>query len=237
MSDQIKVELQESLGSDRSIANSAWTSSFDKEKRDARTDEDVKRVVNMLADSKHSVPFESVVFRFWFRLPIATDRQLMTHRIASHSGLSGRYRTVPTDYLQMPEEVKEIFRKSNPKDNNWKWDGQDFIIKYVDICEQANNEYINIVDVLKEAKENKQITNEEYKRAREFARGILPQHNMTERTTVMNLRSFANFIKLRNKPEAQPEIRDLAQKMLESVKASGVCPIAIEALERNNWVI
>ena len=72
---------------------------------------------------------------------------------------------------------------------------------------------------------------------RETFRNILPQGNMTERVTVMNLRSFANFVKLTNKPEAQPEIRQLAQLMLESVKQSNKCNIALEALERNGWSI
>lgn len=226
---QIKVELQESMGSDRSIANAAWTSSFDKEKREARTDEDVKRVIKLLADSKHSVPFESVIFRFWFRLPIATDRQLMTHRIASHSGLSGRYRTVPTDFLMMPKDVTNILDKVEkycPIAN-----------EYFEICENANYNYKDNVGKLKAAEKEGKISNSEFKRAREFLRGQLPQHNMTERTTVMNLRSFSNFIKLRLKFDAQPEIRYLAEQMLNVVKKSNICPHALEALERNNWVI
>ena len=60
---------------------------------------------------------------------------------------------------------------------------------------------------------------------------------MTERVTIINLRSFCNFMKLRNKPNAQPEIRYLAEQMLKEVKAKNVCPIAIEILEKNDWII
>jgi thymidylate synthase ThyX len=60
---------------------------------------------------------------------------------------------------------------------------------------------------------------------------------MTERVTIFNLRSFANYQKLRNSPHAQPEIRQVAQLMLEAVKEANICPIAIEALERNGWNI
>src|SRR5579864_3446203 len=101
---KILVELQETMGSDRSIANAAWTSSFDKEKREARTDQQVADIVSRLAKDGHSTPFESVIFRFWMRIPIFTDRQHMTHRIASHNGLSGRYRTMPTDYFDLPDD-------------------------------------------------------------------------------------------------------------------------------------
>jgi len=109
--DQIKVELQDFMGGDRAIAEAAWTSSKDNQNRTNRPEEDVARVVNMLADYKHSVPFESVIFRFWIRMPIAVDRQFMTHRIGSHSGMSGRYRTMPSEFLDVPKDVYNILSK------------------------------------------------------------------------------------------------------------------------------
>jgi thymidylate synthase (FAD) len=225
---EIQVELQESMGSDKSIANSAWTSSFNKEIRGNKTDEDVKRIVNMLADSKHSVPFESVVFRFWIKMPIFIDRQHMTHRIASHSGLSGRYRTMLTQYYDLPDDVHDILIKINLESE---------MEKYIESCEIATNNYTFAMNKLKEAKKNGIITELEFKRCREILRGQLPLANMTERTTVINLRSFANYYKLRNKDDAQKEIQFIANQMLEQIKQSNICPIAIEALERNNWTI
>lgn len=222
---QIKVELQEFMGSDKSIAESAWTSSTDYQKKKQRTLDDVKRVVEMLATHKHSVPFESVIFKFWFRLPIAIDRQLMTHRIASHSGMSGRYRTMPDDFMFIPEDIDELLDLFPPGIED----------EYNKLCTDANIWYQAKCKEFRASKTEGKITNEEYKRLREFMRGVLPQHNMTERVTVMNLRSFSNFMKLRDKPEAQLEIQELAKKMLIEVKASNVCPIAIEWLEKNNW--
>lgn len=225
---QIKVELQETMGTDKTIADSAWTSSLTFQDKQNRSKEDVERVVNMLADNKHSSPFESIIFRFWFKLPIAIDRQLMTHRIASHNGLSGRYRKMPTEFFELPQDVTSIL-KINSKLKYQK--------QYNKLCKQTNSFYSEIVDDIKNLKDNKIITNDEYKRVRESFRGVLPQHNMTERVTTMNLRSFANFIKLRLSSSAQPEIRYLAQLMLNEIKTANICPIAIEALERNNWVI
>lgn len=232
---QIGVELQETMGGDSTIASAAWTSSLDRDKKKKRTEEDIKRVVNMLADSKHSVPFESVIFRFWFKIPIVVDRQFMTHRIASHSGMSGRYRTMPNEYLAIPKDVMDIFDKV--KFINDPYCGVTRMSQYYEICDEVNNAYQITILLLKEAEQDGLITNAEMKRAREFYRGILPQHNMTERVTIMNLRSFANFIKLRNSIHAQPEIRKAAEMMLQIVKDSNVCPIAIEALERNGWNI
>src|SRR5574343_1222477 len=114
---QIKVELQDWLGNDKSIAESAWTSSLTYQAKNNRTKKDVKRVVEMLANLKHSVPFESVVLRFWIKLPIAVDRQLMTHRLQSASGMSGRYRTMPREFLKVPKDVLDIYSKVSSKDD------------------------------------------------------------------------------------------------------------------------
>ena len=130
--EQIGVELQEIMGNDSTIASAAWTSSLDRDSKKKRKPEDIVRVVNMLADSKHSVPFESVIFRFWFRIPIAVDRQIMTHRIASHSGMSGRYRTMPSQYLDMPEDVWSIVAQVDDYMNT-RYTG-----KYIELCETAN---------------------------------------------------------------------------------------------------
>lgn len=229
---QIKVELQAVYGGDREIAESAWTSSTTHTSKKLKTKEDVERVVNMLADHKHSTPFESVIFRFWFRLPVAIDRQLMTHRLQSASGMSARYRTMPHDYLDFDDEVYEILSKG--LDSN---QADQYESNYIEICEEANRIYNNLIKELKASEKEGKISNSEYKRVREFYRGVLPQHNMTERVSVMNFRSFCNFQKLRNNPHAQPEIRKLAEDMLKSVEASGECKVALEAAKRNNWVI
>lgn len=225
MNNQIKVELLETMGGDRQIADSAWTSSSDLSKKALKGPEDVKRVVNMLADSKHSVPFESVVMRFWIRMPISCDRQFMAHRIASHSGMSGRYRTMPSDYMKVPEDIKTIYSKIHP-DKTIIFEEQ-----YNKLCNDANEFYRNELKAMKAAERDGFITNTEYKRVREFTRNVLLQGNMTERVTVMNLRSFCNFYKLRSKPDAQPEIQEVAVKIMETLKKSGICPIALERNE------
>lgn len=228
MNNQIKVELQEWFGSDKSIATSAWTSSTTAQGMNLRTNEDIIRIINMLADSGHSTPFESVILRFWMKIPIQTDRQIVTHRIASHSGMSGRYRTMPSEFLETPEDISKILKTVEL--NTYK----DVYSKH---CKESNELYQLMLENLKAAKLFSQITDKEYKRCREFFRGILPQNNMTERVTIFNLRSFSNFIRLRSSEHAQPEIQIVANEMLRLVKETNVCPVAIEALEKNKWVI
>ena len=227
---QILVELQESMGSDISIANAAWTSTYDKNKREEKylDDEKIASLVKRLIVDKHGTPIESVIFRFWIRMPIFVDRQHMTHRIASHNGLSGRYRTMPEDYYQIPEDVNLILNKCGR---------QNIAKNYNDICTEANNLYRQAINDLKMAEKNNIITNDEFKRAREILRGQLPTSGMTERTTVMNLRSFANYQKQRNSNYAQPEIKMVAQLMLSEVEKANVCPVALKTLKEVNWSI
>lgn len=235
--DQILVELQGVFGDDRRIAESAWTSSYSNGKKEFKTDEDVSRVVKMLGGSSppHGVPFESVVLYFWIRLPIAVDRQFMTHRMQSANGMSGRYRTMPADFYLAPQDIKELTDKTLVSNDGMLLSSE--VGMYNFHCETTNRFYRETVDTFRKAMDNGKITNAEFKRLREFYRGVLPQHNFTERTTTINLRSFANFQKQRNDSHAQPEIRYIAQRMLEEVETSGKIPVALAVLKENKWVV
>ena len=213
--DQIQVEVQAIYGTDIDVANAAWTSSLTKQGKDKRSFQDVARICKMVTDDGHGTPIESIIFRFWVRMPIATDRQWMTHRIASHNGMSGRYRTMPNDFLQMPEDIQKIlddwYNVSSGNDLNSD--------QYGMVCLDANSYYNAAVKELKEGQENGKISNKNLKRTREFVRGMLPQHNMTERTTIINLRSFSNMIVHRISSHAQPEIRDVVTKLYKAIVA------------------
>lgn len=225
----IKVELQNIFGNDLQVAESAWTSSLNNSKKKSKTNEDIKKLINFLADNKHSTPFESIIFRFWMKIPITTDRQIMTHRLQSTSGMSGRYRTMPNEYLAIPEDVKQIFNKIDFGSYS-----QNMYEKH---CLAANKLYNEVLSHLKDHEQKSIISNNEYKRAREFFRGVLPQNNMTERVSLMNLRAWANFYRLRSNSHAQPEIQEVAKQMFDQIKQCKEIKYCIKALERNNWNI
>lgn len=234
---QILVELQEFMGSDLSIANAAWTSTYDKDRREDKYDdpEKVANIVRRLIKDGHGTPIESVILRFWIRMPIFTDRQHMTHRIASHNGLSGRYRTMPDDFFSLPDDVVEVFSKAAPDWNGTY--GAQAKSEYDQMCKMATDGYKHQIGVLKAAEAKGLISNKEFKRAREVVRGQLPTAGMVERTTIMNLRSFANYQYQRNSDHAQPEIKLVAQLMLAEVKKAGIAPAAIATLEELGWNI
>jgi thymidylate synthase (FAD) len=228
---KILVELQDTMGSDESIANAAWTSTYDKQRREDKYDDPQKvaSIVERLIKDGHGTPVESVIMRFWIRMPIFTDRQHMTHRIASHNGLSGRYRTLPDDWFSIPEDVEQILAKVYV-DKSVK-------TQYDQMCDWANRWYNNKIQTLKIAEKVGKITNAEFKRCREVLRGVMPVAGMIERTTIFNLRSFANYQRQRNSDHAQPEIRQVAKLMLEEVKKAKIAPVAISTLESIGWRI
>lgn len=237
---KILVELQETMGSDASIANAAWTSTYDKDRREGKYDDaqKVAEIVPRLIKDGHGTPIESVILRFWIRMPIFTDRQHMTHRIASHNGLSGRYRTMPDDWYSLPQDVMEIFDKAfSRKPLNPKPYGVFTSEAFDELCTKANNWYESQIKFLKQEEYMGHITNAEFKRAREVLRGVLPTAGMVERTTIMNLRSFANYQFQRNSAHAQFEIREVARLMLEEVKKANVAPVAIKTLEEMGWKV
>ena len=134
---------------------------------------------------------------------------------------------MPTDWYALPAEVYDICLKADPSNS--------IAFDYDRSCTTASYAYNNSIYKLKQAEKSGAITNAEFKRAREVLRGQLPTSGMVERTTIMNLRSFANYQKQRNSSYAQPEIRQVAQLMLEEVKKAGVAPVAVKTLESIGW--
>jgi len=224
----IHVDLLGSFGSDRDIANAAWTSSLEQQKKEQRADEDVARVVSYLIENRHSTPIEQVVYRFYIKMPIFVSRQFMRHRLQSPNEMSGRYRTLMKDFLPVPDEVQAMAAKAG--DNQLSADWQQLHETEFSFYEQRLATY-------KAAVEAGKITNDEYKRIREIIRGVLGTSFFTQVTTVFNLRSLANFFRLRLDPHAQPEIQEVASQMLALVEKEDNCPIAISCLKANNWEI
>ncbi len=228
--EQIKFELQEFMGSDASVAGAAWTSSYDLERRETKTDEQIADCCRRIVQDGHRTPVESIVMRFWVRFPIFSDRQHMTHRIATHNGLSGRYRTMPMDYYELPGDVKRIMKQAQ---------ASQYVDLYDSVCLIANERYREVLAQLRIAEKNGSICNRDYKRAREVLRGMLPQSGMTERTTIMNLGSVANYILLRNSQHAQPEIRYAAKLLQGAVETqiAKVAPVTVAELKKKNWIL
>jgi len=211
------VELLGYYGSDEIHACSAWTSTS----RDI-TDEKKQRIpslLKMLADNGHHTPFEKSSLHFLVNCDIASHIHIIKHRIGvSVNGESARYKELKEDKYYLPDDWNGL------PDNNGYITG----ITRTDDIEFGDSDAFNWADTLLQYTE---LGNELYhaclkdlepvlgrKRAKESARFFKTYNSQIQADVMFNWRSFYHFQQLRNKPEAQMEIRDIAQQMLDLVK-------------------
>ena len=185
-----KVELIGYYGSDEIIACSAWTSTnrnLTEEKR-----ERIPNLINMLWINGHETPFEKGMVHFLVDTDIASHIHLLKHRISSLNAESARYKELKEDKYYLPED--------------WPTNWQDRLEEYTKL---GNTLYHECLDELEPFIGKK--------RAKESARFFKAYNSQIQADVSFNMRSFANFQKLRNSEHAQKEIRDIAQQMLALV--------------------
>jgi thymidylate synthase (FAD) len=163
--------------------------------------EDAK-LVGYLIKNKHTSPLESVVFQFQMKIPIFVERQLIRHRTARVNEQSMRY-TKADDQFFMPE--LRMQSKSNKQCSSTEL--------VPDELQQVRNEIIDDVAGLYEKYEKLVAAGV----AREVARCCLPVSLMTTVMWQMDLHNLSHFLKLRMAPDAQKEIRELAEAIFELV--------------------
>lgn len=181
-------------GGDITHALAAWTSTsreLTEEKR-AR----IPALLKMLAENGHTTPFEKSYLGFLVVADTASHIHLLKHRIGvSINGESARYKELKDDKFYIPED----------------WDNYKDFLKLE--MERAYDNYHTVLKGLDFSKGRK--------RAKESARFFLPYANQITLDVSFNFNSFMHFQKLRNDEHAQLEIRQIAQDMLELVKATG----------------
>lgn len=260
---QIEVKLLSFWGSDRSVAEGAWASTYDQEVQQQKSNEDVQSLVKRLVYNDHSTPKERVWLEFYMKVPIFVERQADKYRMTiqeqdfqidylhapmgregiTQNELSGRYRTMPDNPYLMPEDVAVVmakaagFHEGALVDDAYLDSAAGTFKAFWDERVQAqHNSYSHFLSKLKEAEKAGAITNAEYKRAREVLRGELGTTYMTEMRMCLNMHAFEHIINQRLAPDSQLECRIMAALMLKEVMESGACPAMIEQMYfKNNW--
>ena len=187
-----QVELLGHYGSDLTHAQSAWTSTS----RDLTEDKlaRVDKLLNMLASEGHETPFEKSGLHFLVTVDQATHIHLLKHRIGvSINGESARYKELKEDKMMWPSDWSGI----------WK----DKLVKY---AEEGNRLYHESLEYFTPFLGRK--------RAKESARFFKTFNSQITMDIMFNFRSFVHFQHLRNSPDAQKEVRELAEEMLNQVK-------------------
>lgn len=203
------VELLGYYGSDEVIACSAWTSTsrdITEEKRSR-----IPKLIKMLWENGHETPFEKGTVHFLVNCDIASHIHLLKHRISSLNAESARYKELKEDKYYLPEDWKDIQRNVNippydltsPNTETWA----ERLEKYTQLGNKLYHQCLeDLTPVLGR------------KRAKESARFFKTYNSQIQADVMFNMRSFANFIKLRRTEHAQIEIREIADQMLSLVK-------------------
>jgi len=191
-----KVELIGHYGSDLTHGLSAWTSTsreLPQEKLNR-----IDRLLQMLAEESHHTPFEKSTLHFLVTTDIASHIHLLKHRVGvSINAESARYKELKDDKYYVPTD----------------WDEEEKS-RYISHLENCLQQYHQTLDRLVKKGMSR-------KRAKESARFYLPYGNQITADISFNFRSFMHFQGLRNKENAQLEIRQIAQEMLSLVKNTG----------------
>ena len=184
------VELLGYYGSDQIIAQSAWTSTS----RDL-TDKKIARIpqlIEMLWSHGHETPFEKATVHFLVNCDIASHIHLLKHRMSSLNAESARYKELKEDKMYLPEDWSS------------KW-----LLKLEKHTNQGNKLYHEAVDYFTPVLGRN--------RAKESARYFKGYNTQITSDVMFNMRSFANFLKLRWSDHAQKEIRYIAEEMYHLV--------------------
>ena len=188
---QNTVELLGYYGSDEVIACSAWTSTsrdLDEKKR-----ERIPKLIDMLWSHGHETPFEKGSVHFLVDCDIASHIHLLKHRISSLNAESARYKELKEDKTFIPDDWPEFWQQQ--------------LKQYT---EDGNRLYHKCLADLEPELGRK--------RAKESARFFKTYNSRIQADIQFNMRSFANFVKLRKSEHAQKEIREIAENMLDLVK-------------------
>ena len=186
-----KVELIGYYGNDELIACSAWTSTsrnLTEEKRNR-----IPKLISDLWSNGHETPFEKGVVHFLVDTEIASHIHLLKHRISSLNAESARYKELKEDKFYVPSDFTP------------KWQAE-----LIAASEYTNSLYHKCLNDLTPLLGRK--------RAKESARFFKMYNSQIESDVSFNIRSFANFYKLRASEHAQKEIREIAEEMCNLVE-------------------
>lgn len=206
------VELIGCYGSDEIIACSAWTSTSRE-----LTDEKKQRIPKLIDDlwrDGHHTPFEKGDVHFLVNSDIASHIHMLKHRISSMNAESARYKELKDDKYYLPKDWPTGKANTNALClKHPTCDGEVIDSNWIELLEQytkiGNKLYHDCLADLTPILGRK--------RAKESARFFKTYNSQIQADVKFNMRSFANFLKLRRSEHAQKEIREIADNMLQLV--------------------
>lgn len=213
------VRLVDSMGDDLSVVRAARVS-HDAAWRAAEDQGSDERLIRYLWRHKHTSPFEHVTFTFEVKAPIFVLRQWQRHRVWSYNEVSARYSELPSDFY-VPDPAIIGKQSTDNKQGREAIDDEVLerrrkteLIIYRSVCNDAVTKYRGLI---------------ERGWPRELARCILPVATYSHMFATVNLLNLFQFLTLRCDENAQWEIRQYADVLLELIRS--IVPVSVAAWE------
>ena len=213
-----KCELLGFYGSDEVIACSAWTSTSRELTDDKKSR--ISKLINDLWSNGHETPFEKATVHFLVDCDIASHIHLLKHRIASINAESARYKELKEDKFYLPQDWGDIqVSKTNYQRGLFSVHGKDTHQVDAEHWEEVLENYTKFGNELYHQCLEDLTPILGRKRAKESARFFKTYNSQIQADVMFNMRSFANFLKLRNSEHAQKEIQVISNTMLYLVES------------------
>lgn len=184
------------------VANAARVS-YGKSK--SAFDDKDSRLIKFLVEHGHTSPFRHPQLQYRIQCPIFVERQLFKHQVGlTANSISGRYVDFSDEYWypeQLRLQSKDSKQGSSGDLNKEKNDL--FVAKIKKVVEECKSLYKEMEDAGV---------------AKEQCRVILPLCLETQFIWTGSLAAFVHLWKLRLKPDAQFETREVARMMLEEIR-------------------
>lgn len=212
------VELEDHMGGDLAVVNAARVSFA---QSSDELDDAGCGLIRFLMTNGHGTPFEHAVFKFRVKAPIFVAREWMRHRIGSYNEWSGRYSEITTEFY-VPSYVRTQVGK--PGAYTFEALPED----------EANLARARMESLYGAAADTYHALLRDGV-AKELASRVLPLATYTRFVWTANARSLMNFIRLRNAPDAQYEIREYARAIeAHFAEAMPVTAAAFDAAGRRS---
>jgi len=201
MFEECKVELLETFGNDLTVVNAARVSLG--KHVDTFTERDA-RLIHYLAEHEHVSPFFHPQARFRLKMPIWMAREWFRHTIGfARNEVSRRYvDDLPTFHVPAAIRSRAANKKQGSQDDVHP---QDEVVRQMlqEDCHKAVTTYTMLLG---------------FGVCPEQARMVLPQNMMTEFIETGSLAAYARLVHLRTSPDAQQEIREVAEAVSRALK-------------------
>jgi len=191
------------------LAVNTARNSFNKRKKTYDKTSD-KRLLDFLASHEHTSPFRHFYVTFYVHAPEFVARQWWKHIVGGEyafkdtgwNELSLRY-SPGTFYFEPDKYYLQSLDKKQGRALEVHPRSEEFKQRFSDLINQINNFYSDMV--------KSGVSMEQ-------ARIILPLGVYTSFYWTASLQAIQHFVKLRNKPDAQAEIREFATAMAELMR-------------------